>query len=451
MKYAVTKLLSLLTLLIMTTGCGGDDSGQPNGVGKISFKPKFDNQSANGGRVLDLSEAVSILVTINKSDGSPTEYSTSEIELYQLDGEFISQKISLPVGDYKLTEFLILDEDSNIIYAAPEEGSLQAQNVNEPLPIEFSISADDILDLEVEVLSTENLGLEDFGLVGFDLSLVDLFRFYINVSEKGNLETLLSAELIVTSESYSFHQELAPIANNSIVIKDGYASYDLTIEHEGYETFNFTFSRDSLGHYSSTPLTVELTARATEQTIQERLDDGETPISIYNSGVSLDQLYGASYQGGLISYLNTDNGIGFVCANMDQATNIEWGCADIEITGDQGTLYVGERNLVGGGALNTPEIVNDCNEENSAAKICYDLELEGYDDWYLPAREELELMKANLHLNGLGDFINERYWTSNELNSGVNPPLVRVINFSDAAGGATWKTQLCAVRAIRYF
>jgi uncharacterized protein (TIGR02145 family) len=153
---------------------------------------------------------------------------------------------------------LILDEDGNIIYAAPEEGSLQAQNVDDPLPIEFVISLDEILDLEVEVLSTENLGLEDFGLVGFDLSLVDLFRFYINVSEKGNLETLLSAELVVTSDSYSFHQELEPIASNSIVIKDGFSTYDISVSLDGYLDYAITLSREELIQYESTPLTIEL-------------------------------------------------------------------------------------------------------------------------------------------------------------------------------------------------
>tara|TARA_R110000737_G_C14614847_1_gene491723 strand:+ start:1696 stop:3108 length:1413 start_codon:yes stop_codon:yes gene_type:complete len=257
MKHTVTKLLSLVIFLWMMAGCGGDDSGRPNGSGEISFRPQFANEMGNG-RTLDLSDAVSILITVNHNDGSPTEYSTSEIALYQLNGEFISQKISLPVGAYRLTEFLVLDEDNNIIYVAPEEGSLQAQNVSDPLPIEFVISVDDILDLEVEVLSTDNLGLEDFGLVGFDLSKVDLFRFYVNVSEKGKLEELLSAELVVNAESYSFHQNLAPIANNSVVIKEGFLSYTILVTKDGYHDYSITLSREELNHYESTPLTVEL-------------------------------------------------------------------------------------------------------------------------------------------------------------------------------------------------
>jgi hypothetical protein len=287
-KYSASKLLGLFILIGVITGCGGDDSGEPHGVGEISFSPKFDQQAGNG-RILDLSDAAFILITIKKDDGSSTPYSTSKIELYQLNGEFISQKISLPVGSYSLTEFLVLDADNNIIYATPEEGSLQAQNVGDPLPIEFVISRDEILDLQVEVVSTEDLELEDFGLVGFDLSLVNLFRFYINVSEKGKIEQLLSAELTAESDAFLFHQHVEPVANNSIVIRDGYPTYELTIEREGYATFNYTFTRDSLAHYESSPLTVELVLDASSGFF---IDSGQELGSSQSQNVALGDLDG---------------------------------------------------------------------------------------------------------------------------------------------------------------
>ncbi|WP_339814217.1 VCBS repeat-containing protein [uncultured Imperialibacter sp.] len=291
-KYSTTKLLGLFIFISAITGCSGDDSGQPHGVGEISFSPKFGNKSGSG-RLLDLNDAAFILITIKKDDGSSTPYSTSKIELYQLNGEFISQKISLSVGSYSLTEFLVLDVDSNIIYATPEEGSLQAQNVGDPLPIEFVISRDEILDLQVEVVSTEDLELEDFGLVGFDLSLVNLFRFYINVSEKGKLEELLSAELTVESDTFVFHQHIEAIANNSVVIRDGYPAYELTIEREGYATFNYTFTRDSLAHYESSPLTVELVSdKPSDLPSGFFIDSGQALGSSQSQNVALGDLDG---------------------------------------------------------------------------------------------------------------------------------------------------------------
>lgn len=53
-----------------------------------------------------------------------------------------------------------------------------------------------------------------------------------------------------------------------------------------------------------------------------------------------------------------------------------------------------------------------------AAKLCGDLEVihNGilYDDWFLPSKDELDLMYKNLKLNKLRDFSRTGYWSSSE-------------------------------------
>jgi len=52
------------------------------------------------------------------------------------------------------------------------------------------------------------------------------------------------------------------------------------------------------------------------------------------------------------------------------------------------------------------------NKTDYAAKICYDLVLNGYDDWFLPSKDELNLMYEQKGV--IGGFAGAYYWSSSE-------------------------------------
>ena len=59
---------------------------------------------------------------------------------------------------------------------------------------------------------------------------------------------------------------------------------------------------------------------------------------------------------------------------------------------------------IGRGIRNTILIANRLNqlgESGYAAQLCASLEINGFDDWFLPSAEELMLMYRNLHQKGL--------------------------------------------------
>lgn len=115
---------------------------------------------------------------------------------------------------------------------------------------------------------------------------------------------------------------------------------------------------------------------------------------------------GDTYAGGLIFYIDGTGKHGLVCAPYDQSSGAAWGCYN--------TFIGGTSTYEGSGLSNTQKIVNSCSESNSAARICSNLVLNGYSDWFLPSKNELSLMYINLQKKGLGNFARSDYWSSTE-------------------------------------
>lgn len=114
--------------------------------------------------------------------------------------------------------------------------------------------------------------------------------------------------------------------------------------------------------------------------------------------------------GGYIFYVDKTGEHGLVCAPSDQSQSSVW--ADCIPAGAAG-------RTVGTGVQNTADILRGCPEEGNAARLCSDLELNGYDDWFLPSVNELYLMYTNLHTNKLGAFSDSFYWSSTQDNFGA--------------------------------
>jgi hypothetical protein len=155
---------------------------------------------------------------------------------------------------------------------------------------------------------------------------------------------------------------------------------------------------------------------------------------------------GDSYQGGKVAYILKlgDPGYvagqtrGIIAAKDDLSTGAGWGCFGITITGADGTS-------IGTGNQNTTDIMAGCSTAGIAAKLCNDLVFDGYSDWYLPSKDELN--KLYISQSAIGGFSLFNYWSSTEISNNE----AGLQNFSSGIQPVGFKDGINYVRAVRAF
>ncbi len=160
------------------------------------------------------------------------------------------------------------------------------------------------------------------------------------------------------------------------------------------------------------------------KTLQTRLNNGETPKQLITAGAKRDDLYGLKYQGGHIFYFFPNDTAGMVIGPKDLSypydknkTQIAWNCRD--------TLIGANERAIGSGMRNSIKIKEaGCklyDVDNKiwmlpAAELCLDYKGGGYDDWFLPSKDELHEAYMKLSYTGKVKFGNKDFWSSTEVN-----------------------------------
>jgi hypothetical protein len=157
---------------------------------------------------------------------------------------------------------------------------------------------------------------------------------------------------------------------------------------------------------------------------------------------------GDAYGGGIVAYIlqSADPGYnayaqhGLIAATVDQSIGIRWFNGANVVTGATGTA-------LGTGSANTTKIIaaQGGSAISYAAGLARAYRGGGHADWYLPSKDEQDLLY--LHRGAIGGFVAAYYWSSTEHDAGD----AYYQNFS--GGGWDWnvKSDVNGVRAVRSF
>ena len=211
-----------------------------------------------------------------------------------------------------------------------------------------------------------------------------------------------------------------------------------------------TETADTTGTIDST----DTNTPGTTMSVQARLDSGQTPFEIYqDDNDNLNELYGASYEGGIIAYLNTEDGSGFVAIESYIDTVSDWGCSnktlfETVVLGTETTyIPIAIGSSIGAGKYNTDAIAEKCFVGVSLYTAGYTVD--GFGDWVVPSTDEMIEVSKNLASK---IELHDSYWTSTQENVLKNAK-VYAVNTEDHSASLVPKVSsvyraVCLIRSF---
>ena len=182
---------------------------------------------------------------------------------------------------------------------------------------------------------------------------------------------------------------------------------------------------------------ISLLLKELQESTNQSLEIRKTTYEDVSKQYENDRLkIGSIYSGGIVFYIDKTGKHGLVGAEKDQGKTLFWGTIK----------FLGTKTYLGSGKANTKLIIERSNWatgfllKKTAAKICTELSLNGYNDWFLPSKDELNLVLKTTK-------VGRTYWSSSE-----NKLLVSICSKFLGESVSTRKTHNdIYVRAVRAF
>lgn len=248
------KLMIGLFIVLGLQGCN-EDQDNAKKEGKITFNFGVKTTNSETGRVLD-SNLYAVIVSISDANGKEV-YSDHLVQIKKFGNGYVSEPLSLESGVYTVNKFMVIDANGAIVYATPLAGSLLANFVTNPLPYFFEIEDDEISELTMEVIATDDFTPKEFGYVSFDFNIVEIQNVLLSVlfrDENGNYDFVESELNVFVEDSILYSIHLGDSVN-VIPLSDSFSQIILQVNYENLQK-EILILGDSLDMFKNSPITI---------------------------------------------------------------------------------------------------------------------------------------------------------------------------------------------------
>jgi hypothetical protein len=269
------KLLSFLLVTLLLTGISSCKKEDPVGTGTFEFSMTLPadlglTKSASADNPL---VSYQLMVSIEDLKGNPV-MTDKMIPVYSFGTGYVSGKVEIKNGEYKLSKFMVINAEGAVLFASPLAGSPNSYLVSKPLPINFNIIPDKVTTLIPEALAVGNQPPSAFGYVAFGVQLIKPLDFWtmcvIGFSNPQIMAPvqITEAKLTISNNNgwmYAFKLAAAP---NHLVIRGGSENYTFLLEKDGYPSQKMQFtSGQLLAATEKNPLVLNINAESQVYTL----------------------------------------------------------------------------------------------------------------------------------------------------------------------------------------
>jgi hypothetical protein len=256
---AASVLTAFMSLLLVACGGGGGGATPNVGKGSVDFvvsaaaertKPAglqaiaSENAGIAGPSAVISANVHNVRVVVKNSANVSTSYTLGLSSYPGPPISYLSQQLSLEVGNYTLETYEVRDAANNVLYATPLTGSSAASAVSagESLPKAMTVTLNGPNQVTPQIVSTANQTPASFGFAAFGFNLQESITFQVGAYTMANgAATRVSADVLVTVDGTQVYSgNIANPVVASITIgqsANASAVYSVTVNKSGFQPY----------------------------------------------------------------------------------------------------------------------------------------------------------------------------------------------------------------------